>query len=543
MENQKIQQLIRLASIADNNGDYKIADKIFTKMAQLKLPPRLNEETVTVSPGKIFKTTNLSQFLEMMTAKLGPLIKKQQNLETLIKRLEPIMDKNTSISTVATQTIEATEDSKAIPGTVKKIGDLTDLEMDQALKTYKIILDRLQNNEQELVILRGMDPIDQNAINGTVTAIKNERNFIDTHHYVELFGNDPANPITKIPLSSLRQNLDFITSDINKELPDPSQMAELAFQFKNEQGALERLKTFFNKINTKAADELLDKIKLEEAIKDKNPWSKFWARRGASFTRSWEKVKSAKDFYQQVAAERKAVSNFNNKGVFSPESLLAYFRMFYKQEAQEFGRTFGLYIQALDKELVYTYIKKRELFISENKITRKNLTDNELEAILKLTRVEVAKSPVGSIITGLFEAMKKNFDVLKEAAKADLLKQSKADTPENILARMIRLDGKFMKNTGISPEFAYKLIQNENLSIEEFMKSKGNPVIANLRNEKIIVALAVLVPTAVIGGFSLKIYLNNKAEERKYLSKLQGPGKEAPNLDKDLSDLGIKPSP
>ena len=85
MENQKIQQLIRLASIADNNGDYKIADKIFTKMAQLKLPPRLNEETVTVSPGKIFKTTNLSQFLEMMTAKLGPLIKKQQNLRKIKK--------------------------------------------------------------------------------------------------------------------------------------------------------------------------------------------------------------------------------------------------------------------------------------------------------------------------------------------------------------------------------------------------------------------------------------------------------------------------
>jgi len=39
MENQKIQQLIRLASIADNNGDYKIADKIFEKLAAA--PPLL----------------------------------------------------------------------------------------------------------------------------------------------------------------------------------------------------------------------------------------------------------------------------------------------------------------------------------------------------------------------------------------------------------------------------------------------------------------------------------------------------------------------
>ena len=39
MENQKIQQLIRLASIADKNGDYKIADKLFEKLAATP-PPR-----------------------------------------------------------------------------------------------------------------------------------------------------------------------------------------------------------------------------------------------------------------------------------------------------------------------------------------------------------------------------------------------------------------------------------------------------------------------------------------------------------------------
>ena len=38
MENQKIQQLIRLASIADNNGDYKIADKLFEKLAAAPPP-------------------------------------------------------------------------------------------------------------------------------------------------------------------------------------------------------------------------------------------------------------------------------------------------------------------------------------------------------------------------------------------------------------------------------------------------------------------------------------------------------------------------
>ena len=43
MENQKIQQLIRLASIADNNGDYKIADKIFEKLAAAPPPLRFRD--------------------------------------------------------------------------------------------------------------------------------------------------------------------------------------------------------------------------------------------------------------------------------------------------------------------------------------------------------------------------------------------------------------------------------------------------------------------------------------------------------------------
>jgi hypothetical protein len=66
MENQKIQQLIRLASIADKNGDYKIADKIFEKLAAT--PPMI----------KRFRDPSKLRLL------LTPLLKLDQ-LNTLVK--------------------------------------------------------------------------------------------------------------------------------------------------------------------------------------------------------------------------------------------------------------------------------------------------------------------------------------------------------------------------------------------------------------------------------------------------------------------------
>jgi hypothetical protein len=137
--------------------------------------------------------------------------------------------------------------------------------------------------------------------------------------------------------------------------------------------------------------------------------------------------------------------------------------------------------------------------------------------------------------------------VLKEAAKSQLPEEGL--TSPRILAKMIRLDGKFMKNTGISPAFAYKLIENENLSIEDFLKSQGNPVIANIKNEKRNAILAVLTISGGTYLFVLKPYLNKKAKEKElkdrenkdYLTQLRGtsPGSKD-TYDQDVQDL-LKP--
>jgi len=76
MENQKIQQLIRLASIADNNGDFRIADKIFEKLA-------------AISPPMIRRFTDPSKLRVLLTS-----LSKLDQLNTLLdsKNIQSVID-------------------------------------------------------------------------------------------------------------------------------------------------------------------------------------------------------------------------------------------------------------------------------------------------------------------------------------------------------------------------------------------------------------------------------------------------------------------
>jgi len=110
MENQKIQQLIRLASIADKNGDYKIADKIFNKLAAA--PPMIRRYTdpakireLMTSLGKLdqlntlLNATNIQSLLDnMVVSSLSPTV---ANFEAALKdyeRWEAIADPATKRS-------------------------------------------------------------------------------------------------------------------------------------------------------------------------------------------------------------------------------------------------------------------------------------------------------------------------------------------------------------------------------------------------------------------------------------------------------------
>jgi hypothetical protein len=78
MENQKIQQLIRLASIADKNGDYKIADKIFNKLAAA--PPK----PIT----RMRKIEDLMKFIQSMGSNIADFELRIKNIEKLKEMYE-----------------------------------------------------------------------------------------------------------------------------------------------------------------------------------------------------------------------------------------------------------------------------------------------------------------------------------------------------------------------------------------------------------------------------------------------------------------------
>jgi hypothetical protein len=552
MENQKIQQLIRLASIADKNGDYKIADKIFEKIAAgappLKVPPRFNENEININPhAPLYRFRTLEQFLVETAGKIEKFVIEQTRLQSLINQYDKI--KNLEVATSTAYTPGATG-APGAPATAKKFISMTDQDLSDALSAYKSKKRLLEYAEQKLETELSNPAKNQVEIDKLRTEISNLQKFINDSKYREIFGDDPANPKNTIPLSVLLEQLKKVNDEINRELPDPNQIEALSVAFANESNAMGRLTAFFNKINTKKANDIIDKFKLDENLKGKGWWTRFWARRGADTEKLKDTFRSIKTYFIQIGSERKAIGNYNVKGKLPPEAIKAYFGYFYKEQSQEFGKTFTNLINALDKELVYEFIKQRDKYLKDNP-SKKTLTDKEIDAITELVRVEVGKGTVGSLVTGLFEAMTKNFKVLKDAAIIELEKQNKGLTSPNILAKMIQLDGKFMKNTRISELFAYKLIENESLSIEDFLKSKGEPTIANIKNEKLNAILAVLGITGGVGFFGLKPYLIKKAKEEaaqkkldeEYLRRLRGNNSGAPDTyESDVNEL-MKPRP
>ncbi len=536
MENQKIQQLIRLASIADNNGDYRIADKIFNKVAQIKLPPRFNETEMAISPGNVFKPKNLETFLTSVASKIEKFVAEQKRLQSLLDQYAKIKDLQIATHSVHDPAVPGVQGA---PATAKQFIKMTDQDLSDALTAYKTKKKFLEDAEQELEIELSKPAKDQAEIDKLRLEISKLQKFINDNRYREIFGDDPANPKNTIPYAALVAKLKTVTDEINRELPDPNQIEDLSKVFMSEQNAMGRLTAFFNKINTSKANEILDKFKLEEDLKGKGLWARFWAKRGAGWEKTKDRIISIKNTFIQIGAERKAISDYNVKGKLPPEAIKAYFRAFYKQESQDFGRTFTNLINALDKELVFEFIKQRDKYRLDNKLKRQ-LNDKELEAIVEKVRLEVGRGTVGALVTGLFDAMTKNFKVLKDAAIVELQKDSKALTSPNILARMIRLDGKFMKNTGISHEFAYKLIENENISIEEFLKSQGESVIANIKNEKRNAILLTLTTSGILGGGALTVYLRRRAEEEAYAKNLKGRlniKTDKQSIDKDINDV------
>ena len=93
MENQKIQQLIRLASIADKNGDYKIADKIFEKLAAAP-PPGIQRYKIRPIMGEVLQTISELARLKPLVETVESISKYAAGMPESVKKIS-FLDLNT----------------------------------------------------------------------------------------------------------------------------------------------------------------------------------------------------------------------------------------------------------------------------------------------------------------------------------------------------------------------------------------------------------------------------------------------------------------
>ena len=93
MENQKIQQLIRLASIADKNGDYKIADKLFEKLAATP-PPGIQRYKIRPIMGEVLQTISELARLKPLVETVESISKYAAGMPESVKKIS-FLDLNT----------------------------------------------------------------------------------------------------------------------------------------------------------------------------------------------------------------------------------------------------------------------------------------------------------------------------------------------------------------------------------------------------------------------------------------------------------------
>jgi hypothetical protein len=176
MENQKIQQLIRLASIADKKGDYKIADKLFNKLAAIP-PQRYN------SPAKLF------QLLQGGLEKLSIL---EPKVEELTKLLEFYIDN-------------------------QKFGKLNFLQMDEAWTKYQAAqsnLPKLKKKLDDHSSGKVIDPDHANTMQEYTDLIAIEKEFFD------LFDGKATKPLTKTQVEVESEELSKKLDEIKPEVED-----------------------------------------------------------------------------------------------------------------------------------------------------------------------------------------------------------------------------------------------------------------------------------------------------------------------------------
>ena len=529
MENQKIQQLIRLASIADNNGDYKIADKLFNKIAAL--PP-------------LFPNTHTP---EMIDKYLANLLKDVTKLQTDMQFFQKFVRKFKDPEFKLFAEMDQAKLTAAFQDYQNSLIDIKkwQTQRTQSLKDYNTAKSAndtatMSTKEAEIAIL-----------DGNIDAAEKS---IDGFNYKEFFGDLRKPPL---PYKETLQKIEDLKDELEKLIPDPEALASQKID-------VNKLTSFFSKINTDKARRALEKLnsssrtpqtpdiqgvinkfnslisKAKTAVRN-NPDltetpnniyiemekidGKFIKSSGLNrddiikfiednridpdkimaiksisklkqfFTYLPGKARDAYEEFVKLRSERKAIPKqhpFN-----SPQAIKAYTSGVWDvSKSQIYDKHFVDFIKQLDLRLAEEYAKQVEKIKIRDKAYSASNPKQFDEAFTKAQQSLAKNCPEAIAITNLFASMKDNFKVLQETAERILIRKGKISKPKEntqaILAKMIELDKRFMKTTGLSDTSIDKLILNDDLTLADFLELDGKKLIPNIKNETFLLILAAL---------------------------------------------------
>jgi hypothetical protein len=525
MENQKIQQLIRLASIADKNGDYKIADKLFTKIAAL--PPILTGQT----PAQIDK---------YLTTLLKDIEKFQNGLETLQVFASKFKDKRFGL-----------------------FATMTDSEMEAAFRSYQDSLKSIKYWEttkaQKLKDLKATtDPGTRSSIEAEIGILEGDidaaEKSIEQLQYKAFFGDAKKAPLspteTNEKIKELKEQLEELVPNLDK----------LASQNID----INKLTAFFSKINTDKARKALEKLRSTSGTAQTpdiqgviNKFNSLISRAKAAVRNNPDLTETPNNIYIQMekidgkfikssGLNRDDIIKFIEDGRIDPDKIMSIksqskikkffssipdggkslFNEFIKlrkarksipkqhpfyslqavkaytsgvwdlSKAELYGDNFIDFIKQLDIRFAEAYAQEVEKIKIRDKVYSAQNPKQFNEAFSNAQVSVKSTSPEAVAITNLFAAMKDKFKVLQDTAERILIQQGEITKPKENLQRiyekMTELDGRFFKTTGLSRNSIDKMMMSDNLSIEEFLKLEGKILIPNVKNETFMLILAAM---------------------------------------------------
>jgi hypothetical protein len=489
MENQKIQQLIRLASIADKNGDYKIADKIFNKLA--------------AAPPRVPRMRNFEEFVNWVRKAAG-------NLENLNRQVDELV------------ALKLAYENHRFP----LIKTWNQADIDRHYKEFVTARDGIDELKSKLLLAKLNNPGD---VPGLESQIQFDEDIIKD--YGDLFGKLTSKPPSyngiDVKLLNIQDEIKKIEPSM-KELPknDPNRIAiellSARFEKMNLDAVSNAEKTVGNVFPTAPTAPTVTPASIEKTkVKKSKP---FWGLFGETTT-------TTTTVSQQIQTTNKLFNIFKNPYNINLGSLKDTLKKYTEQKSllenlpdfpteaigkgfQSFrgkpNEAFPILRDAL-KDIIDMYdFKFLEQFNKEVKLLKEirvesrktdstlrpfdhlsNRKDFEEAANAAFTKLN-SQDPTARIVIGLIGQLK-TF-IANEAAKVKAISPNSSD--DLIASAILRNNKNLLRDTGLSRDNILTIVsEGDNFSIEDFLDFKPGSI-KNLENPKVILYKGLLLSAA-----------------------------------------------